>query len=189
MTPQEAQPAEKRTILPLAYDVERLVATLMSPNASLNRRLAAAERLYSLMPSYIWRSIREAATKLVGKEALIADKTDKEKVKDYDARRELLVSVLKGLLKAMEETRQKIVEVKLPPIPSSEELFKGDLSQIADEVTKALTNWFYSATEEARKKEKPYNEDPNAPGYVPLITFASLVLVNGLRQLTTLVGE
>jgi len=65
--PQDSQPAEKRTILPLAYDVERLVATLMSPNASINRRLAAAERLYSLLPSFIWRSVREAAIKLVGK--------------------------------------------------------------------------------------------------------------------------
>ena len=189
MTPQESQPAEKRTILPLAYDVERLVATLMSPNASLNRRLAAAERLYSLMPSYIWRSVTEAATKLVGKEALMADKVDKEKVKDYDARRELFVSVLKGVLKAMEETRQRVVEVRLPPIPSSEGLFSGDLSQIADEITKALVKWFYDATEEARKKGLPYSEDPSAPGYVPLITFASLVLINGLRQLTTLVGE
>ena len=188
MTSQETQ-SERRAILPLATDAERLVATLMSPNANLNRRLAAAERLYTLMPTYIRRMLFEAAIKLAGKEALMVDKDDKEKVKDYDARRELLVSVLKGLLKAMEVTRENIIEVKLPPIPSSEELFKGDLSQIVDEVTKALVSWFYSATEEARKKGKPYNEDPNAPGYVPLITFASLVLVNGLRQLTTLVGE
>jgi len=185
---QEAQPAERRAILPLATDVERLVATLMSPNASLNRRLAAAERLYTLMPTYIRRMLFEAAIKLAGKEALMVDKDDKEKVKDYDARRELFVSVLKGMLKAMDVTREKIVEVRLPPIPSSEDLFSGDLSQIVDEVTKALIKWFYDATEEAMKKGKPYTEDPSAPGYVPLITFASLVIVNGLGQLV-LIGD
>ncbi len=186
MTPQESQPAEKRTILPLAYDVERLVATLMSPNASLNRRLAAAERLYTLVPTYIRRMLLEAAIKLAGKEALTAD-TD-GKAEDKEAGTALFRDTLRSLLNAMEVTRENIVEVKLPPIPTNEELFKGGLSQIIDNVAEALTNWFYSATEEARKKGKPYNEDPNAPGYVPLITFASLVIVNGLRQLA-LIGE
>jgi hypothetical protein len=186
--PQDSQPAEKRTILPLAYDVERLVATLLSPNASINRRLAAAERLYSLMPSYIWRSLREAAIKLAGKEALMADKEDNEKAEDKEARTALFRNTLRGMLKAMEVTRENIVEVKLPPIPTNEELFRGDLPQIIDAVAEALTNWFYDVVEEARKKGKPYTEDPNAPGYVPLLTFASLVLVNGLRQLT-LIGE
>jgi hypothetical protein len=186
MMPQET--AERRTILPLAYDAERLVATLLSPSASLHRRLAAAERLYSLMPTYIRRMLTEAAIKIVGKEALMVDKDNKEKVKDYDARREVFVGVLKGMLKAMDVTREKIVEVRLPPIPTSEKLFSGDIPQVVDEAASALTNWFYDATEEARRKGKPYSMDPSAPGYVLLITFASLVIVNGLRQLT-LIGE
>jgi hypothetical protein len=186
MTPQESQPAERRAYLPLAYDVERLVATLLAPRISLNTRIAAAERLYTLMPTYIHRMLLEAAVKLAGKEALTAD-TD-GKAEDKEAGTALFRDTLRSLLKAMEVTRENIVEVKLPPIPTNEELFKGDLSQIIDKVAEALTDWFYSATEEARKKGKPYNEDPNAPGYVPLITFASLVLVNGLRQLA-LIGE
>jgi len=187
---QESQPAEKRTIIPLATDAERLVATLMSPNASLNRRLAAAERLYTLMPTYIRRMLFEAAIKLAGKEALMADKADadKEKVKDYDARRELFSKALESMLEAMEETRQRIVEVKLPPIPTAKGLFEGSITEMINNVSKALTGWFYAATEEARKKGLPYNEDPNAPGYVPLITFASLVLINALRQLALIGG-
>ena len=184
MTPQEAQPAERRAYLPLAYDVERLVATLLAPRISLNTRIAAAERLYTLMPTYIYRMLLEAAIRLAGKEALTAD----GKAEDKEAGTALFRNTLRSLLKAMNITRENIVEVKLPPIPTDEELFKGDLSQIIDRVAEALTNWFYSATEEARKKGKPYSEDPNAPGYVPLITFASLVLVNGLRQLA-LIGE
>jgi hypothetical protein len=186
MTPQEAQPAERRAYLPLAYDVERLVATLLAPRISLNTRLAAAERLYSLMPTYIYRMLLEAAIKLAGKEALTADMDGK--AEDKEAGTALFRDTLRSLLKAMDVTREKIVEVRLPPIPTNEELFKGDLSQIIDRVAEALTNWFYSATEEARKKGKPYSEDPNAPGYVSLISFASLVLVNGLRQLA-LIGE
>jgi len=186
MTPQEPQPAERRAYLPLAYDVERLVATLLAPRISLNTRIAAAERLYTLMPTYIRRMLLEAAIKLAGKEALTAD-TD-GKAEDKEAGTALFRETLRSLLNAMEVTRENIVEVKLPPIPTNEELFKGGLSQIIDKVAEALTNWFYSATEEARKKGKPYNEDPNAPGYVPLITFASLVIVNGLRQLA-LIGE
>lgn len=186
MTPQEAQPAERRAYLPLAYDVERLVATLLAPRVSLNTRIAAAERLYSLMPTYIHRMLLGAAIKLAGKEALTADMDGK--ANDKEAGTALFRDTLRSLLKAMEVTREKIVEVKLPPIPTNEELFKGDLSQIIDRVAEALTNWFYSVTEEARKKGKPYSEDPNAPGYVPLITFASLVIANGLRQLA-LIGE
>jgi len=186
--PQEAQPAERRAYLPLATDAERLVATLMSPNASLNRRLAAAERLYTLMPTYIRRMLYEAAIKLAGKEALTADKADKEKVKDYDARRNLFSNALKGMLEAMEETRQRIVEVKLPPIPTAKELFEGSITEMIDKASKALSDWFYSAAEEARKKGLPYSEDPSAPGFVMLITFASLVIVNGLRQLA-LIGD
>jgi len=186
MTPQESQPTERRAYLPYAYDVERLVATLMAPRISLNTRLAAAERLYSLMPTYIYRMLLEAAIKLAGKEALTADKDGK--AEDKEAGTALFRDTLRSLLKVMEVTRENIVEVKLPPIPTNKELFEGDLSQIIDNVSKALTNWFYEATEEARKKGKPYSEDPNAPGYVPLITFASLVIVNGLRQLA-LIGE
>jgi hypothetical protein len=186
MTPQEPQPAERRAYLPLAYDVERLVATLLAPRISLNTRLAAAERLYSLMPTYIYRMLLEAAIKLAGKEALTADKDGK--AEDKEAGTALFRDTLRSLLKAMDVTRDKIVEVRLPPIPTNEELFRGDLSQIIDKVAEALTKWFYEATEEARKKGKPYTEDPSAPGYVPLITFASLVIVNGLGQLA-LIGD
>jgi len=186
MTPQEPQPAERRAYLPLAYDVERLVATLLAPRISLNTRIAAAERLYTLMPTYIRRMLLEAAVKLAGKEALTADKD--EKAEDKEAGTALFRDTLRSLLKAMDVTRDKIVEVRLPPIPTNEELFRGDLSQIIDKVAEALTKWFYEATEEARKKGKPYTEDPSAPGYVLLITFASLVIVNGLRQLA-LIGS
>jgi phage terminase large subunit-like protein len=179
--PQEAQPAERRAYLPLAYDVERLVATLMSPNASLNRRLAAAERLYTLMPTYIRRMLYEAAIKLVGKDALTGDA-------DKDARRNLFKDALEDMLEAMEETRQRIVEVKLPPITVSKDLLNGDVPNMIKSVAKALSGWFYAATEEARKKGNPYSEDPSAPGYVQLITFASLVIVNGLRQLALIGG-
>jgi predicted hydrocarbon binding protein len=178
---QEAQPAERRTILPLATDAERLVATLMSPNASLNRRLAAAERLYTLMPTYIRRMLFEAAIKLAGKEAL----TGEGKAAD---KRSLFKDALESMLEGMEETRQRIVEVKLPPITVSEDLLNGDVPDMIKSVAKALTGWFYAATEEARKKGNPYSGDPSAPGYVPLITFASLVLVNGLRQLALIGG-
>jgi len=178
--------AERRTILPLAYDAERLVATLMSPTASLTRRLATAERLYSLMPTYIRRMLTEAAIRIAGKEALMVDKDNKDK--DYEARRGLFVGVLKGMLKAMDVTRDKIVEVRLPPIPSSEDLFNGDISQVIDKVASALTSWFYAAVEESRKSGKPFSYDTEKPGYVPLITFASLVLINGLRQLV-LIGD
>ena len=187
MMSQETQ-SERRAILPLAYDVERLVATLMSPTASLHRRLAAAERLYTLMPTYIERMLFEAAIKLVGKDALMVEKDNEEKAKEYDASRELFVSTLKGMLKAMDKTREKIVEVRLPPITISEDLFNGNLPHIVNEVTNALSDWFYSATEEARKRGEPFSYDTEKPGYVLLITFASLVLVNGLRQLA-LIGE
>jgi hypothetical protein len=181
MTSQEAQPAERRAILPLATDAERLVATLMSPNASLNRRLAAAERLYTLMPTYIRRMLYEAAIKLVGKEALTGGA-------DKDARRGLFRDMLEDMLEAMEETRQRIVEVRLPPIAISEGLLNGDVPNMIKSVAKALSGWFYAATEEARRKGVACSEDPSDPGYVLLITFASLVIVNGLRQLA-LIGD
>jgi len=187
MMSQEAQ-SERRFIIPLANDAERLVATLMSPNTSLPRRLSAAERLYSLIPTYVWRMLTITAIKLAGKEALMADKDDKEKLKDYDARRRFFVGTLRSMLKQMDKTREKIVEVKLPPIPIPEGLNESTISEARDVVADALTNWFYSATEEARKKGKPYSADPSDPGYVLLITFASLVIVNGLRQLT-LIGD
>jgi hypothetical protein len=181
---QDSQSAERRAILPLATDTERLVATLMSPNATLNRRLSAAERLYTLMPTYIRRTLFEAAIKLTGKEAL----TGEGKAADKDARRGLFRDALKSMLEAMEETREKIVEVKLPPITIPENLPDDDVPGLINSVAKALSSWFYEATEEARKEGKPYTEDPSAPGYIPLITFASLVIVNGLRQLA-LIGE
>jgi len=178
---QEVSQSERRAIIPLANDAERLVATLMSPNASLNRRLAAAERLYTLMPTYIRRMLYEAAIKLVGKDALTGDA-------DKDAKRGLFKDALEDMLEAMEETRQRIVEVRLPSIAVSEDLLNGDVPNMIKSVAKALSGWFYAATEEARAKGLPYNEDPSAPGYVPLIGFASLVIVNGLRQLA-LIGE
>jgi len=179
---QELQ-SERRAYLPLAYDVERLVAILMSPTASLYRRLAAAERLYSLMPTYIRRMLFEAAIRLAGKESLAGGGAA-----DKDARRELFRNALKGMLEAMEETRQKIVEVKLPPLTISENVFNEDVPNMIKSVAKALTDWFYSATEEARKSGKPFSYDTERPGYVLLITFASLVIVNGLRQLA-LIGS
>jgi len=178
---QEVSQSERRAILPLAYDAERLVATLLSPSASLSRRLAAAERLYSLMPTYIRRMLYEAAIKLVGKDALTGDA-------DKDARRNLFKVALEDMLEAMEETRQRIVEVRLPPIAISKDLLNGDAPNMIKSVAKALSGWFYAATEEARRKGKPYSMDPSDPGYVLLITFASLVIVNGLRQLT-LIGD
>jgi hypothetical protein len=187
MMSQEAQ-SERRVIIPLAYDAERLVATLMSPNTSLMRKLSAAERLYSLVPTYVWRMLTATAIKLAGKEALMVDKDDEEKLKDNDARRKLYADTLKSMLKFMEKTREKIVEVKLPPISIPEGLDRYTVPEIRDVVANALADWFYAATEEARKKGKPYSMDPSAPGYVILITFASLVIVNGLRQLT-LIGE
>jgi hypothetical protein len=179
---QETQ-SERRAYLPLAYDVERLVAILMSPTASLYRRLAAAERLYSLMPTYIHRMLFEAAIRLAGKESLAGGGAA-----DKDARKELFRDALKGMLEAMEETRQKIVEVKLPPLTISENVFNEDVPNMIKSVAKALTDWFYSATEEARKSGKPFSYDTERPGYVLLITFASLVIVNGLRQLA-LIGS
>ena len=179
---QETQ-SERRAYLPLAYDVERLVAILMSPTASLYRRLAAAERLYSLMPTYIRRMLFEAAIRLAGKESLAGGGAA-----DKDARRELFRNALKGMLEAMEETRQKIVEVKLPPLTISENVFNEDVPNMIKSVAKALTDWFYAATEEARKSGKPFSYDTERPGYVLLITFASLVIVNGLRQLA-LIGS
>ena len=158
----------------------------MSPTASLYRRLAAAERLYSLMPTYIYRMLFEAAIRLAGKEALTADMDGK--AEDKEVGTALFRGTLRSLLKAMDITRENIVEVKLPPIPTNKELFEGDLSQIIDNVSRALTNWFYSATEEARKSGKPFSYDTERPGYVLLITFASLVIVNGLRQLA-LIGS
>jgi hypothetical protein len=182
MTPQESQPTERRAYLPYAYDVERLVATLMAPRISLNTRLAAAERLYTLMPTYIRRMLFEAAVKIAGKEALTDKDKDKE-AEDKEVKESLFRDALKGMLEAMEVTREKIVEVRLPPIPKAEELTKGSITEVIDNVSKALTDWFYSATEEARKRGLPYSEDPSAPGFVLLVSFASLVLVNGLRQL------
>jgi len=180
---QELQ-SERRAYLPLAYDVERLVAILMSPTASLYRRLAAAERLYSLMPTYIRRMLYEAAIKLAGKEVL----TGEGKAADKQARRSLFRDALKSMLEAMEETRQKIVEVKLPPITIPENLPDEDVPGLINSVAKALSGWFYAATEEARKEGKPFSYDTEKPGYVLLITFASLVIVNGLRQLA-LIGS
>jgi hypothetical protein len=92
------------------------------------------------------------------------------------------------MLEAMEETRQRIVEVKLPPLTISENVFNEDVPKMIKSVAKALTDWFYAATEEARKEGKPYSYDTEKPGYIPLITFASLVIVNGLRQLA-LIGD
>jgi len=56
---QVQQAAERRAQLPLATDVERLVAILMAPQTSLSRKLSAAERLYSLIPTYVWRMLTD----------------------------------------------------------------------------------------------------------------------------------
>jgi predicted Holliday junction resolvase-like endonuclease len=141
------------------------------------------------MPTYIRRMLYEAAIKLVGKEALMGeDKAQDKENKDREARIRLFRDVLEDMLEAMEETRQRIVEVRLPSITVSEDLFKGDVREMIGKVAKALSEWFYAATEEARRKGKPCSEDPNDPGYVLLIAFASLVLVNGLRQLALIGG-
>jgi hypothetical protein len=185
MSARQAQQAgERRVQLPLATDVERLVATLMAPQTSLSRKLSAAERLYSLIPTYTLRMLATAATKMVGVGALLRGESDEE----YEAKRQFFVSMLRSMLRQMDKTREKIVEVKLPPIPISEELFKGDIMEVIDRVAYALTDWFYAATEEARKRGKPSSYDTEKPGYVLLIGFAALVIVNGLRQLAN-VGD
>ena len=168
----------RRVQLPLATDVERLVAVIMSPQTTLLRKLSAAERLYSLIPTYTLRMLATAATKMVGVGTLLKSKNDEE----YDAKRQFFVGMLRSMLRQMDKTREKIVEVKLPPIPISEELFKGDITEMIDKVADALTDWFYEATEESRKSGKPFSYDIEKPGYVLLIGFAALVIVNGLRQ-------
>jgi len=135
------------------------------------------------MPTYIRRMLFEAAIRLAGKESLAGGGAA-----DKDARRELFRNALKGMLEAMEETRQKTVEVKLPPLTISENVFNEDVPNMIKSVAKALTDWFYAATEEARKSGKPFSYDTERPGYVLLITFATLVIVNGLRQLA-LIGS
>ena len=185
MSARQAQQAvERRAQLPLATDVERLVAVIMAPQVSLMRKLSAAERLYSLIPTYTLRMLATAATKMVGVGALLKGDNDEE----YNTKRQFFVSMLRSMLRQMDKTREKIVEVKLPPISISEELFKGDITEIIDNVANALTNWFYAATEEARKSGKPFSYDIERPGYVLLIGFAALVIVNGLRQLAN-VGD
>ena len=169
--------------LALATDVERLVATLMTPQTNILRKLAAAERLYSLMPTYILRTLTTSAIRLVGKEALYNSKAN-----DYDAKRNLFASSLKSMLNIMNIIREKIVEVKLPPIVIPEVFFTEPIQKIIENVSNALTNWFYNATEESRKRGEPFSEDTDRPGYVLLITFASLIIVNGLRQLA-LIGD
>jgi len=184
MSARQAQQAgERRAQLPLATDVERLVAILMAPQTSLSRKLSAAERLYTLIPTYVWRMLTTTAIRLLGKDALLDDGSE-----DYKDRRELYVNTLKSILRFMEKTREKIVEVKLPPIPIPERLNEYTVPEIRNVVTDALTNWFYEATEEARKGGKPFSYDTEKPGYVLLISFASLVIVNGLRQLAN-VGD
>ena len=185
MSARQAQQAgERRAQLPLATDVERLVAVIMAPQVSLMRKLSAAERLYSLIPTYTLRMLATAATKMVGMGVLLKGENDEE----YNAKRQFFVSMLRSMLRQMDKTREKIVEVKLPPIPISEELFKGDIMEIIDKVANALTNWFYASTEESRKGGKPFSYDAEKPGYVLLIGFAALVIVNGLRQLAN-VGD
>ena len=185
MSARQAQQAgERRAQLPLATDVERLVATLMAPQVSLLRKLSAAERLYTLIPTYTLRMLATAAMKMVGMVALLKGENDEE----YDAKRQFFMSMLRSMLRQMDKTREKIVEVKLPPIPISEELFKGNITEMIDKVADALTDWFYEATEESRKSGKPFSYDIEKPGYVLLIGFAALVIVNGLRQLAN-VGD
>jgi hypothetical protein len=180
---QTQQAGERRVQLPLATDVERLVATLMAPQTSLWRKLSAAERLYSLIPTYVWRMLTTTAIKLLGREALLDDGSD-----NYKDRRELYANTLKSLLKYMEKTREEIVEVKLPPIPVPEKLEEEEntVPKIRDKVADILIDWFYAATREARRSWKPLSYDTERPGYVLLISFASLVIVNGLRQLANI---
>jgi len=180
---QAQQAAERRAQLPLATDVERLVATLMAPQASLSRKLSAAERLYSLIPTYVWRMLTTTAIKLLGKEALLDDGSD-----EYKDERRLYADTLRSILRFMDKTREKIVEIKLPPIPIPEGLNEYTVPEARDVVADVLTNWFYEATEEARKSGKPFSYDTERPGYVLLIGFASLIIVNGLRQLAN-VGD
>jgi len=179
---QAQQAGERRAQLPLATDVERLVAILMAPQASLSRKLSAAERLYSLIPTYVWRMLTITAIKLLGKDALLDDKSD-----NYKDKRRLYADTLKSLLKFMEKTREEIVEVKLPPISIPEGLETYAVPEIRNMVAETLTNWFYEATREARRSWKPLSYDTERAGYLLLIGFAALVIVNGLRQLVSIV--
>jgi len=169
--------------LPLATDTERLVATLMSPQTNILRKLAVAERLYTLIPTYTWRMLTTAAINLLGKDALLDNGGS-----EYEAKRQLYANTLISMLRFMDKTREKIVEVKLPPIIIPESFFNEPIQKLIEKASEALTNWFYNATEEARKRGEPFSEDTDKAGYVLLITFASLVIVNGLRQLA-LIGD
>jgi len=117
----------------------------------------------------------------LGKDALNDDGSD-----IYKNERRLYVDTLQSLLKFMDKTREEIVEVKLPPIPITEGFNENSVPKIRDAVANALINWFYEATREARKSWRPLSYDTERPGYVLLITFASLVIVNGLRQLVNI---
>jgi hypothetical protein len=155
----------------------------MAPQTSVMRKLSAAERLYTLIPTYTWRMLTAAAIKLLGRDALHDDGSE-----NYKDQRELYADTLKSLLRFMDKTREEIVEVKLPPIPIPEGLREITVPKIRDTVADALTDWFYEATREARKSWRPFSYDIERPGYVLLIGFASLVIVNGLRQLAN-VGD
>ncbi len=180
---RQTQQSFAKSQLPLATDTERLVAVIMAPQGSLLRKLAAAERLYTLIPTYTWRMLTTAAINLLGRDALLDNGGS-----EYEAKRQLYANTLISMLRFMDKTREKIVEVKLPPIVIPEELKKSTVSNARDMVATTLTNWFYNSTEESRKRGKPFSYDVEKPGYVLLIGFASLVIVNGLRQLA-IVGE
>jgi len=180
---RQTQQSFAKSQLPLATDTERLVAVIMAPQGNLLRKLAAAERLYTLIPTYTWRMLTTAAINLLGRDALLDNGGS-----EYEAKRQLYANTLISMLRFMDKTREKIVEVKLPPIVIPEELKKSTVSNARDMVATALTNWFYNSTEESRKRGKPFSYDVEKPGYVLLIGFASLVIVNGLRQLA-IVGE
>jgi len=180
---RQAQQSFAKSQLPLATDTERLVAVIMAPQGNLLRKLAAAERIYTLIPTYTWRMLTTSAINLLGRDALLDNGGS-----EYEAKRQLYANTLISMLRFMDKTREKIVEVKLPPIVIPEELKKSTVSNARDMVATTLTNWFYSATEESRKRGKPFSYDVEKPGYVLLIGFASLVIVNGLRQLA-IVGE
>lgn len=180
---RQTQQSFAKSQLPLATDTERLVAVIMAPQGNLLRKLAAAERLYTLIPTYTWRMLTTAAINLLGRDALLDNGGS-----EYEAKRQLYANTLISMLRFMDKTREKIVEVKLPPIVIPEELKKSTVSNARDMVATTLTNWFYNSTEESRKRGKPFSYDVEKPGYVLLIGFASLVIVNGLRQLA-IVGE
>ncbi len=95
--PYESQ--RDRIQLPLATDTERLVATLMSPQVNILRKLAVAERLYTLIPTYTWRMLTTSAINLLGRDALLDNGGS-----EYEAKRQLYANTLISMLRFMDKS-------------------------------------------------------------------------------------